>query len=232
MPDIRLGQLDMDPREKKGPLLLKYNSVTALPIAEYLLPVSFDKEGILGSLFVSYRTLRVNWVDDLTFFRIIMWASTGAWEEVMNDCCWGSSSPKDCITTNSWLHSCQRGKKMYEWTVFSRFSFKQVWFWHKWPFWGKSYFKVLQVSRGDLLHLRHSMYCTMICLRHRKSNHFNFRWCKKYSGVKGDRFTHGYLPSSVLHEFGLCSPICQIFSPDWVLFFYPHASHHSMNMVC
>ena len=78
MPDIRLGQLDMDPREKKGPLLLKYNSVTALPIAEYLLPVSFDKEGILGSLFVSYRTLRVNWVDDLTFFRIIMWASTGA----------------------------------------------------------------------------------------------------------------------------------------------------------
>ena len=112
MPDIRLGQLDMDPREKKGPLFLKYNSVTALPIAEYLLPVSFDKEGILGSLFVSYRTLRVNWVDDLTFFRIIMWASTGAWEEVMNDCCWGSSrSPKDCITTNSWLHSCQRGKK-------------------------------------------------------------------------------------------------------------------------
>ena len=122
-------------------------------------------------------------------------------------------------------------EKMYEWTVFSRFSLKQVWFWHKWPFWGKSYFKVLQVSRGDLLHLRHSMYCTMICLRHRKSNHFNFRWCKKYSGVKGDRFTHGYLPSSVLHEFGLCSPICQIFSPDWVLFFYPHASHHSKASV-
>ena len=96
---------------KRRLLLLKYNSVTALPIAEYLLPVSFDKEGILGSLFVSYRTLRVNWVDDLTFFRIIMWASTGAWEEVMNDCCWGSSSPKTALPlTVDFIHA-REGKK-------------------------------------------------------------------------------------------------------------------------
>ena len=93
MPDI--SDLDIDPKKTAQNFFTTQNTSWSF----------FGPEAYL------YLTAN-GWVDDLTFFRIIMWASTGAWEEVMNDCCWGSSSsPKDCITTNSWLHSCQRGKK-------------------------------------------------------------------------------------------------------------------------
>ena len=118
----------------------------------------------------------------------------------------GSRSPKTTTasftTTNSWLHSCQKGKKCmngpFSHDFLSSSSGSDI----NDLFEGKATFKVPQApSRGDLL-LGHSMYCSVLWsswLRHRKSNHFNFRWCKKYSGVKGDGFTHGYLLQSFMN---------------------------------
>ena len=125
-----------------------------LPGWSFYPPPRRKRSSLLKGPLGAYLYPTVNgWVDDLTFFRIIMWAS-GLWPPRPQK--WWMIVAEVVATasfttrTDSWLHSCWRGKNSMN-GPFSHDFLASSCLWHKWPFLREKLLELKRETREILL---------------------------------------------------------------------------------